>query len=321
MAANEKKNGKDTAKKKSKKKKVKKKSANKEKTNHESPNKKQAMDGQSSKPVFLGALIVLVVVAVLIYAVNQPRDNISTQGGIEETEGGDPQVADQYDIVSVKYTGYFLNGSVFDTSEREVAEQYNIVNPMRTYEPLTFSLSGSGLIKGFEEAIKGMRLGEEKSITVEPVNAYGFRQDDLIQDIDRIQESPIVQNVSLDKFTQDIGVENPTVGMNFTVPENSFYEVTWQMTVLEVSNDTVTFKYNPEENLTITTMFGPATVYGAEETVNVGLDAEEGDEIISLTGKARVISVDEETITIDFNHPLAGKTLKFDIELVNLVKQ
>jgi FKBP-type peptidyl-prolyl cis-trans isomerase SlyD len=33
---------------------------------------------------------------------------------------------------------------------------------------------------------------------------------------------------------------------------------------------------------------------------------------------ARVISVSEETAELDFNHPLAGKQLNFDVKIVDL---
>lgn len=33
---------------------------------------------------------------------------------------------------------------------------------------------------------------------------------------------------------------------------------------------------------------------------------------------AQVMDVDDETVTFDLNHPLAGKILKFDIEIVNV---
>ena len=45
----------------------------------------------------------------------------------------------------------------------------------------------------------------------------------------------------------------------------------------------------------------------------------------SVTGQAggqnflaRIVSVEDETITLDFNHPLAGQELTFDIELVSI---
>ena len=33
---------------------------------------------------------------------------------------------------------------------------------------------------------------------------------------------------------------------------------------------------------------------------------------------ASIVSVEDETITLDFNHPLAGQELTFDIELVSI---
>lgn len=36
--------------------------------------------------------------------------------------------------------------------------------------------------------------------------------------------------------------------------------------------------------------------------------------------QAKVVSIDKKTITLDMNHPLAGKTLNFDIEIVAIDK-
>jgi len=33
---------------------------------------------------------------------------------------------------------------------------------------------------------------------------------------------------------------------------------------------------------------------------------------------ARIIEIQEDIITIDFNHPLAGKTLNFEVEVVDV---
>lgn len=34
--------------------------------------------------------------------------------------------------------------------------------------------------------------------------------------------------------------------------------------------------------------------------------------------KAEVLAIETDTVTLDFNHPLAGKTLKFDVEVVEI---
>jgi len=53
-------------------------------------------------------------------------------------------------------------------------------------------------------------------------------------------------------------------------------------------------------------------------------DPQPGDEFIFSTGASQfpvvVVSVNETTVVIDANHPLAGQNLNFDIELVGLEK-
>lgn len=46
---------------------------------------------------------------------------------------------------------------------------------------------------------------------------------------------------------------------------------------------------------------------------SVNLKSKRGDIL-----EAKVLAVQEDTITIDLNHPLAGETLKFDIEIVEI---
>lgn len=64
------------------------------------------------------------------------------------------------DTVRVHYTGMLDDGSIFDSSvERDT--------------PLEFTLGKGELIPGFEHAVRGMSVGEEKTVTIPSEEAYG----------------------------------------------------------------------------------------------------------------------------------------------------
>lgn len=50
-----------------------------------------------------------------------------------------------------------------------------------------------------------------------------------------------------------------------------------------------------------------------EEGQMVGLQTQDGRQV-----PARIVSVDDDKIVLDMNHPLAGQTLNFDIEVVGI---
>lgn len=129
--------------------------------------------------------------------------------------------------VEAHYTGTFEDGTVFDSSEGK--------------EPLAV-LAGQGmLIKGFDEALIGMKEGEEKEVDIKSEDAYGARNEQLIQTIKK----------------SDLGSDlKPEVGMM------------------------------------------------------LGVKAPTGQ-----TFPAVITKVEEETIELDANHPLAGKDLHFKLKV------
>ena len=132
------------------------------------------------------------------------------------------------DTIKVNYTGRFENEEVFDTSEG--------------HEPLKFTVGAGQLIQGFDDAIVGMNVGDKKTVTIEPEQGYGVRNEDMI-------------------------VELP----KDTVPEEMVLEVGMQLQLMDDRGNPV-----------------PAVV-------------------------AEIL---EDVVKMDVNHPLAGKTLIFDIEVV-----
>lgn len=132
------------------------------------------------------------------------------------------------DTISVHYTGKFESGEVFDTSEGRDA--------------LKFTVGSGQLIKGFDTAVTGMNVGEKKTVTISPDQAYGEKNNDYIIDMPK---SAIPPDAELE------------VGMRLQLVDQNGHPV-------------------------------PAVV----------------DEI------------QDEIVKMDINHPLAGKTLVFDIEVV-----
>ena len=77
------------------------------------------------------------------------------------------------DKVKVHYTGKLTSGEVFDSSEGRA--------------PLEFTVGGGQMIKGFDEAVNGMEIKEQKTVTIPADQAYGAHRDELIQEIPRDQ--------------------------------------------------------------------------------------------------------------------------------------
>ena len=51
-----------------------------------------------------------------------------------------------------------------------------------------------------------------------------------------------------------------------------------------------------------------------------GFELKEWEVLTTNQGNFTIIATDEETVTIDVNHPLAGKTLIFEVEMMNITK-
>jgi DNA-binding protein HU-beta len=74
-------------------------------------------------------------------------------------------------FVKVHYTGTFTDGTVFDTSDGKQALEV---------------LAGKGmLIKGFDDALVGMKVGDEKEIDIPSDKGYGERREELVKEVSK----------------------------------------------------------------------------------------------------------------------------------------
>jgi FKBP-type peptidyl-prolyl cis-trans isomerase SlpA len=133
------------------------------------------------------------------------------------------------DVVTVHYTGRLEDGSVFDSSLNEGRE------------PITVKLGEGTLIKGFEDGLIDMSIGDKKTVEIDPENAYGQPNDMMVSEVPLLQ---VPEGVKVDDMLQAMTPSGP---------------------------------------------------------VNV-----------------RVLEVKEDVVVLDANHPLSGKKLIFDLEVVSV---
>ena len=77
------------------------------------------------------------------------------------------------DKVKVNYTGKLRNGETFDSSEGR--------------EPLEFTVGGGQVIKGFDQGVMGMQVGDKRTVEIEVVDAYGEKSQDMVIEFPKTQ--------------------------------------------------------------------------------------------------------------------------------------
>lgn len=135
------------------------------------------------------------------------------------------------DTVRVHYRGTLDDGSEFDNSNAR--------------DPIEFTLGTGHIIPGLETELVGMAIGDEKTVKIEPDDAYGPADPKLVH---VVQRGRIPAEINL-----QIG------------------------TVLQASDKT-------------------------------------GERV-----RLHVVQFDDDKVTLDGNHPLAGKALTFELRLVDVV--
>lgn len=81
---------------------------------------------------------------------------------IEVLQEGGGEVAETGQNVSVHYTGWLTDGTKFDSS-------------VDRGQPFQFPLGAGRVIQGWDQGVKGMKIGEKRKLTIPPDMGYGAR--------------------------------------------------------------------------------------------------------------------------------------------------
>ncbi|WP_462266970.1 FKBP-type peptidyl-prolyl cis-trans isomerase [Mucilaginibacter sp.] len=77
------------------------------------------------------------------------------------------------DTAVVNYTGKLTNGTVFDTSIKEVAQKNKKLDPMRRYEPIHIPVGVKAVIPGWDEGLLLLSKGSKATFVIPSKLAYG----------------------------------------------------------------------------------------------------------------------------------------------------
>lgn len=199
------------------------------------------------------------------------------------------------DTVLVDYVGMFANGTIFDKNT------------------ISFVVGAGELISGFENTVVGMVPGEVKTVKLLPNEAYGEYNKTLII------PSPLVTTIS-----KQFNVSNDTFFLMFNsspLPDKTYTSSTLPIPVkvVSVKNKSVELEYMLEESINIETSIGVMTLTPSGENITMILQPIIGKRISTPFGVGTIIDYNETTMLVDFNHPLAGKTLMFKIKLISII--
>jgi FKBP-type peptidyl-prolyl cis-trans isomerase 2 len=78
------------------------------------------------------------------------------------------------DTIKIEYKGTLDDGTEFDNSEKHG-------------KPLEFTVGAKQVIKGFDDAVRGMEKGESKKFRLEPTEAYGDPNPQLVKKVPKEQ--------------------------------------------------------------------------------------------------------------------------------------
>jgi peptidylprolyl isomerase len=117
------------------------------------------------------------------------------------------------DTVKVHYHGRLMDGTTFDTSSGR--------------EPLEFEVGSGQVIKGFDDGVTGMAIGEKKTIQIPVEEAYGPKDDNMMVEFPK------------SNFPEDL---NPEVGMQLNMTNGSGQVI--PVVILEVADETVILDAN-----------------------------------------------------------------------------
>ena len=97
-----------------------------------------------------------------------------------------PVVIQDGDFILADFVGYTHDDHrLFDTTKEDVAKAEDVYEEEEIYQPRLLIVGQGWMVPGVDEALKGMKVGQTKKITLEPQKAFGLRDSQQVRIIPR----------------------------------------------------------------------------------------------------------------------------------------
>jgi len=148
------------------------------------------------------------------------------------------------DFIRINYVGRLKETrEIFDLTKEDVAKEEKVYDPKLKYAPVPVLVGERFVLKGLDDELLNMNLGDKKKVSVKPLDAFGERDPKMIK----------------------------------VIPKSAFRQQ----------------KMEPVPGM-----------------------------IINMSGfRGRIQSCESGRVRVDFNNPLAGKELEYDIEIIEKISE
>lgn len=237
------------------------------------------------------------------------------------------------------------NGQILETTVYNIAQANGMTGSADSYSPFSVMIGWKQVIPGFENGLLGLKKGDRKVIEVPPELGYGTGP--VLTSVPKFQIAPqftITQDKSIfaDSIKEVVprtdlpeDMKNATVGMVFTGANNATAKVVAADTTsitLDIQNTNNPFfgkkiaVGETSESSQGDATFKITAIKGTWVTLEIvnknspfyNKKFEVGATTDTPTGKIEIKEIKDEEIVVAQYHPMMGKTLFFDIEIVDV---
>lgn len=232
-----------------------------------------------------------------------------------------PIVVEEGDLVEAHYTARLENGRLIYTTREDVAEASSTQTVDWYQKPAEFAIEWVTVgqktsLPGLGNALIGMKPGEKSQVTLPPEKAFGLPNPSLTRQYNTVRTRPISQHLSPKEWSETF--------QTFPVEGKTYdYDRYLKTRVTEMGESGVTVVFLPRAPR-VDRPVGTVLVRAVEDRIEMELVPKIGEPYVTegkngpITG--RIVSASEKRFTVDYNHPLAGKNIALEVEVVSVVK-